>query len=578
MKLKYTILYLSILVNSILTSCTSTPTKNTNTDLRRDYCLSIGIKIPENDHLLIHPFPIETGYIYAIPQSWKHKIDFDKSTSENDSISIRYTCLNSVFINTASGNMDKIHASKNHDYKESGFITIINSDGTIEIQDTLNYIKGRGNSSWTKEKKSYNIKLAHKRAPLGLKKSAKFNLVSTRGITNELALQIAREFGASSAISSNLVNLYLNGEYRGLFLLTNKVEASNSSVNITNLDKKNKKKKPEAQNTIEKENGKYKYVSGLTSPEDITGGYIIEVMNFKYKYKSLPCGFISQEGNKIRFKAPEEATEEEVLYIQNLYNEMFSAAKALTGVCSKSGRMYSDYIDLESFAKYYLIEESLSNMDGGYGNLYIYKDRDKINPKLYAGPIWDMEWSMGINDYPYFKYPQAVNMLAGSTDENQKLFCYLFQHDDFRLIVDSLFQNCLYPILKQKFSQDTVPSELNNDAIINYLRWPDLYHSANEEYAQLCKYMRPHIDFLKEIFTPSAEEHFFTIKINAGYSKRNIMFYVRKGDFFTLPHFPWFSNDGQNKELVGWFENNNPVNDTIIKIDKNRYFELHWKE
>lgn len=565
---------------AITAVCWFSCTKEDPQDARWQFCNNTSMEMPGDPCFCIHPFPTDSGYVFAIPQDWEQKIDSSvlASVKSQDSISILYTKLNSIFINTESGSMEAIHASKNHEYKESGIIKIINGKGEIVLSDTLKYIKGRGNSSWLKEKKSYNIKVSHKCTPLGLKESSKFNLVSTRGTTNRLALQIAQDFETSSAISFSLTNLYLNGEYKGLFLLTNKVEASKSSVAINDLDKKNKKDKSATKCTIEQEDGSYKYVSGLLSPKDITGGYIIEVMNFKPKYKALPCGFISDEGNKIRFKAPEEATEEEVLYIKNLYNEMYAAIKAPDGKHPATGRYYSDIINLESFARYYLIEESLSNMDGGYGNLYLYKNQDCIDSKIYLGPVWDMEWSMGLNDYPYFSYPNAVNLLAGSTDENQKLFCYLYQHDDFRHMVDSLYQHCLYPLLDSIFIPENVSADIDNDARINYLRWTDIYKSATEEFSHLCSYMRPHIDFLKEIYTNKVDEEFSTVKINAGYSKRNIMFFVRKGEPFRLPELLWFSSEGKIRTKDGWYEEGKPLTDSIITIEKDRFLELKWKD
>lgn len=570
-----------ILSHIFLYSCSNKDTyKTCSEDPRWEVCKNISISMPNDSCFFVHPFPSDNGLIFAIPQEWENIANCTFSEIK-DSVSIRYTKLNSIFINTRSGNMNAIHASKNHEYKEDGIIKILNERGEVVLSDSLHYIKGRGNSSWTKEKKSYNIKLEHKSSPLGLKKSSKFNLVSTHGITNGLALQIAQEFGSSSALSHSLVNLYLNGEYRGLFLLTNKVEADKSSVDINDLDKKNKKRKKDktaALKTIEKEDGSYKFVANLKSPEDISGGYIIEIMNFKNKYKDLSCGFISKEGNRVRFKAPEDATEEEVLYIKNLYHEMYTAIKATDGINPSTKQYYADIIDLESFAKYYLLEESLSNMDGGYGNLYFYKDLDSIDSKLHLGPIWDMEWSMGINDYPYFLYPRTVNVLAGSTDEKQKMFYYLYQHNDFRQVVDSLYQNLLYPMLDKIFVPSNISLSLDNDVLINYLRWPDKYQSATEEFSHLCDYMRPHIEFLKEIFTPSANEDYYTVKINAGFSKRNTMFFVRKGDAFKLPKFQWFSTDGNKKTHSEWYEGEQKMTDSIITINRNHFFVQKWTD
>lgn len=542
--------------------------------------MTYGIQRNDNDTMMIYPFRTDSGYVCVVPTAWKNDIRIVTQPEGlvSDSVIIRYSQLGSVFIKTKTKSMEAVHSSQNHEYKEPGQIWIVDAKGEVVFSDSLDYIKGRGNTSWIKEKKSYNIKLSHKRKLLDLKKSSKYNLVSTHGLTNPLALQIAKEIGTSSPISFHLVNLYLNGLYNGLYLITNRIEASNSGVDIIDLDKQNKRDKKETKETLYSEDKSYKYVSGQRSPDDITGGYIIEVMNFRYKYKNLPCGFISEEGNNIRFKAPKEATEEEVLYIRQKYNDMYTAIKAPDGYNQKTKQYYTDFIDIESFAKYYLVEESLSNMDAGYGNLYFYKDCDSIDSRFKLGPIWDMEWTMGVNTYPYFSYPNALNLRAGSNDENQKMFYYLAQHKDFRLIVDSLYQNVLYPVLHRVFSTDTIPAAVDNDGTLNYLRWPDNYKASTEEYQHLREYMIPHINYLKRIFCYDFEkENYCQIVVNAGYSNRNIMFLVKKGEYFVLPELPWFSTDGKEKKKEGWLENGQLLNKDTIFIDSDKYFELKWK-
>jgi len=75
---------------------------------------------------------------------------------------IAETELASVFITTESGSLDAIYADKEH--KEPGYIQVIGEDGlTYEYDGDLEYIKGRGNSTWKMEKKPYNIKLDKKR-------------------------------------------------------------------------------------------------------------------------------------------------------------------------------------------------------------------------------------------------------------------------------------------------------------------------------------------------------------------------------------------------------------------------------
>jgi len=54
---------------------------------------------------------------------------------------------------------------------------------------------------------------------------------------------------------------------------------------------------------------------------------------------------------------------------------------------SSDDRLYIDYIDLNSFIDFFIINEITSNVDGYRLSTYLHKDR---NEKLKMGPIWDL--------------------------------------------------------------------------------------------------------------------------------------------------------------------------------------------
>ena len=54
---------------------------------------------------------------------------------------------------------------------------------------------------------------------------------------------------------------------------------------------------------------------------------------------------------------------------------------------SSHDRLYTDYIDLNSFIDFFIINEITSNVDGYRLSTYLHKDRDQ---KLRMGPIWDL--------------------------------------------------------------------------------------------------------------------------------------------------------------------------------------------
>ena len=71
-----------------------------------------------------------------------------------------------MFIQTASGTLDKVHASK--DNKEKGTMALVKADRSVDFDGNLKQIKGRGNSTWGFAKKPYNIKLENSSDLLGM--------------------------------------------------------------------------------------------------------------------------------------------------------------------------------------------------------------------------------------------------------------------------------------------------------------------------------------------------------------------------------------------------------------------------
>ncbi|MCR5781976.1 MAG: CotH kinase family protein, partial [Clostridia bacterium] len=104
-----------------------------------------------------------------------------------------------VFISTESGSMAGVYADKEH--KEPGTIRITNGDGTDAYSGKLDYIKGRGNSTWTWAKKPFNIKLNKKAWLFGMAKSKKWCLIAcyidNTLLRNDMVSDLANEVGIS---------------------------------------------------------------------------------------------------------------------------------------------------------------------------------------------------------------------------------------------------------------------------------------------------------------------------------------------------------------------------------------------
>ncbi len=312
----------------------------------------------------------------------------------------------SVFIETESGSLEAIHADKSHE--EEGFVEIVDENGDTVYDGVLDTIKGRGNSTWQMEKKPYNIKLDEKENLFGMGKSKKWSLIANHGDTsllrNSFIYSVAGEV-LEYTPKYEPVDLYINSEYQGSYLLTTRIETADNRVEIENLDDANEDANPDLDFDELPRDGMYGTYAGLiegskkwvqipNDPKDITGGYLME-FELANRYADEISGFVTNNGQPVIFKSAEYATKSEIDYISSFYQDFEDAVLSEDGKNSK-GVSYTEIADIESFQKFYLINEWASNMDCGLTSTYLYKPQGEN--KLYAGPVWDFDIALGNND------------------------------------------------------------------------------------------------------------------------------------------------------------------------------------
>ena len=148
-----------------------------------------------------------------------------------------------LYITTETGNLDKINASKK--YKEPGHMLMTDSDGNTVYDGVLNYIKIRGNASIKFAKKNYQIKLEKGKNLLGMGKARKWilsaNWLDKSFIRNELSYDLAEYMGLSFTPQHSQAELYVNHEYIGLYLFSEKVEINNNRLEIRDLEEETEK-------------------------------------------------------------------------------------------------------------------------------------------------------------------------------------------------------------------------------------------------------------------------------------------------------------------------------------------------
>lgn len=363
--------------------------------------------------------------------------------------------LPSLYISLPAEQLDSILNDRTVEVPAKALL--LSADNDTLYDGCLTHIKTRGNTSFlfAETKKPFSIKLPQKQSWLGLDKSRSFVLLANAfdesHIRNAITFDLAHDIDLPAPKYAYL-SLYINGEYKGLYQITNKVEVNKHTLNLTNLDKLNKRANPHPlkeyarfSDSSDKQIVVRKGALLECNPKDISGGYLFDMCGVDWIYVKSPSGFASDAGDYLRIRSPKYASPAEVDYIATLYNQMEAAIISDDGYNPETSKHYSEYIDIESFALVYLINELLLNQDGGLSSLFMYKDSDSIDSRLHAGPIWDFDRSIGntkSSDLELIMPNELfVNVKHGIRKEpgSRGIFYHLWKHEDFQERVKELY-------------------------------------------------------------------------------------------------------------------------------------------
>lgn len=220
-------------------------------------------------------------------------------------------------------------------------------------------IRGRGHSSWKGAKKPYKLKLEKKTAIMGMPENKHWALL--KPTENTVAgLQLGKLMGMVWTPSFRPVEVVLNSDYIGLYFLIETIRIDENRVNI------------------------YEQQDKETNPDLITGGWLVEVDNYHDENQiTIP------ENNRwnltLRYHSPEDLSDAQLEWLTNEFKTINTAIYS----SDKTSTDWEEYIDVESMARFFILQEVMDNPDGFHGSFYLYKDIGD-NARWIAGPIWDL--------------------------------------------------------------------------------------------------------------------------------------------------------------------------------------------
>jgi len=192
-------------------------------------------------------------------------------------------------------------------------------------------------------------------------------------LRNVLTFKLARQLGWYAS-RTRYCELIINSEYKGIYVLLEKIKRDKNRVDIAKLD------------------------STDITGNDLTGGYIIKIdkepwnPGFDSPYAPFP-----QASQPIRYQyhypKGDEILVEQMDYISGFITEYESVMAGDNYTDPIEG--YSKYINTPSFVDYLILNELSRNVDGYRLSAYFSKDDDSRGGKLNAGPVWDYNFSFG---------------------------------------------------------------------------------------------------------------------------------------------------------------------------------------
>lgn len=336
-----------------------------------------------------------------------------------------------LYIKTASGNMEDIYADKEHE--EVAMITLYSSGGDIAYTDNSCIIKGRGNSTWEMEKKPFRLKLSDEAGLLNMGEDSDWVLLANSSdesnLHNKLVFDMANRVCGEWTPRCEYVDVYLNGQYNGLYLLAEKVESGKNRIDL-----------------------------------NIGAGDFLCSVDFSSRFEMLENPFFTQSGRVIAIYEPKVLSVEAKERIVDLVDRQEQL------LLSQEDLTQSQLVDIDSWVCKYLVDEIASNTDSDLSSSYFYYS----DGMFYGGPVWDYDMAFGNtiqNHYP--KAFIAKNYVKYSA-YNSHYYSALYANDSFRVRMSEIYEKVFLPVLNQMIAQDVqnTADRISSAAEMNRIRWP----------------------------------------------------------------------------------------------------------
>ncbi|MDN3495772.1 CotH kinase family protein [Planococcus sp. APC 4015] len=306
-------------------------------------------------------------------------------------------------------------------------------------------IKGRGNFTFTLDKKPYQIEFEDATSVLGMAPAKTWILLANHAdpslMRNKLAFDLAAEFGLAATPDSRFVELVINGEHLGSFLVSEKVEVKANRLEMSD-----------------------------------PGGIMLELDNsygqaedHRFLTRTSRSTFVLKDavgGVDDVLSGPVAANYDSLRADIDLFeSELYAPDPDWTVI--------SSIIDVDSFLRYYFVAETASNPDVILSSVFFY--RDGVDGLIHAGPVWDFDLAFGAYETveggadPRQDYVKNARFLRNAGND---WFAQLFRNDEFVAAANALYDSELRPIVDGMPAKiDGYAGLIGQSAAANFGRW-----------------------------------------------------------------------------------------------------------
>ena len=302
------------------------------------------------------------------------------------SVYVAHTGFPMLHVNTPNG----VQITSKEVWTTGATISLTNAeDPSWNFSKLKMSIRGRGNSTWNESKKPYSIKLDKRKDIMGMPAHKRWvllaNYFDNSFMRNHLGFYLSEKFNMDYTVRGRFVDLIFNGTYAGFYWLGEAIKVDENRVNISD--------------------------GYENMPDDVEKDYLIEMnsrfedsVKFRSSIRNLPytivnddylvdnMGGITEEGTARleRFKAK----------IDNLESLLYPSCVSgkNTNYCEAPDESYAKIIDVESWAKFWLINEIMDNEELQYplSCFFTYENKKDV---FKAGPVWDLDAGIVTTNY-----------------------------------------------------------------------------------------------------------------------------------------------------------------------------------